>query len=378
METLDEKVVTIARFSNSRALLLQSLLQAENIESFLSHQNLLQAAVSSGVEIKVRSSDVDRALRVIEQAKQDFGPQKEWALKSLKSVRKILVPIDFSEASSKASLFALDIADKLKAEIRLVHVYYNPVVDVAPFDTSHSYQVNLSSYLHEIEQDARKQMTTVLCEMRNKAKLYSNKPKISFSISNGSADEEIIAITEKYKPGLIVMGTHGMGHQSGDVLGSVTSRVIEKSDVPILAIPAHSPYNSLDKLKNVLFATDFDDYDQVALSKLIGLLHPFNVTLHCVHVSIGVKKSWDNVKMESLKEFIKTSYPKFPFRCQILVSDNIVTGIESYMREHDVELLAITNHARGTFYSWFTPNVTKMIMTRMNLPLFVFKAVKNS
>lgn len=377
METLEENVVTIARFPYSRALLLQSLLQTENIDCFLSHQNLLQAAVASGVEIKVRRSDVERALQIIEQAKQDYGLQKEKAFKSLKSVRKILVPVDYSDASMKASIFALDIANKLKAEIRLLHVYHNPIIDVAPFDTSHSYQVNLSSYIHEIEQDARKQMTSLLCDMRNRAQTYSNKPKISFSIANGDAEEEILAIADKYKPGLVVMGTHGMGHQSGEALGSVTSRIIQKSDIPILAIPANTPFNNLDNLKNVIYATDYDDYDQVALNKLISLLTPFNITLHCVHVSIGVKKSWDNVKMENLKEYIASSYPDFKFKCQIMVSDNIVTGLESYMREHKVELLAITNHARGTFYSWFTPNITKMIMTRMNLPLFVFKALKD-
>lgn len=77
MEPQEEKIVVIARHSNSRALLLQSRLAAEGIECFLSHQNLLQGAFSSGVEIRVKKSDVEKALRLIEQSKTEHGIQKE-------------------------------------------------------------------------------------------------------------------------------------------------------------------------------------------------------------------------------------------------------------------------------------------------------------
>lgn len=374
METDAEKIVTIARFPNNRALLLQSRLQAEGIDCFLSHQNLLQAAVSSGVEIKVRHSDMDKALRLIEQYKQEQGSQKERSIKTLRSVRRILVPVDYSEASEKAVGFTLDLADTLKAEIKLLHVYFNPVLDVAPFDTSHTYQINLSNYLHEIEQNARKQMASIVVDLRKKAAGTKNKVKISFALANGLAADEILSLSHKYHPGLIVMGSRGMGKQSEGLLGSVTAKVVAKSAVPVIAIPESSKSLRIDKVKNVLYATDFDNYDQVALSRLINLMHPFSATLHLVHVSIGVKKSWDKIKMDSLKKFIHDEFEKFPVKFKIMISDDVVNGLESYMRENTIDVIALTNHARGLINSFFTPSVTKMIMQRINKPLFVFKA----
>ncbi len=374
METEAEKIVTIARFPNNRALLLQSSLQAEGIDCFLSHQNLLQAAVSTGVEIKVRRSDVEKALRLIEQYKQEQGKQKEKSIKTLRSVRRILVPVDYSEASEKAVDFALDIADTLKAEIKLLHVYYNPILDVAPFDTSHTYQINLSNYLHEIEQNARKQMAALVVEMRKKAALTKNKVKVSYTLTNGLAADEILALSNKYHPGIIIMGSRGMGKQSEGLLGSVTAKVVSKSAVPVIAIPESSKSLHIEKVKNVLYATDYDNYDEVALSRLINLMHPFSATLHIVHVSIGVKKSWDKIKMDSLKKFIQTEYAKFPAKYKIMISDDVVNGLEIYMRENAIEIIALTNHSRGLINSFFTPSVTKMIMQRINKPLFVFKA----
>lgn len=376
MEPSEEKIIVIARHPNSRAMLLQSRLEAEGIDCFLSHQNLLQAAFSGGVEIKVRRSDVEKALKVIEFSLEEHGTQKETAVKALKSVRKILVPVDFSDASIKACTFAIGLAARLKAEVKLLHVYYNPVLDIAPFDTSHAYQVNLVNYLHETEQNAKRQLTNLVRDLKAQSKKTNPDIKINYSLSNGLPAEEIATTCRKYKPGLIVIGTRGIGNQTGGFLGSVTAKLIQKTQTPVLAIPEQSRFSSLEKLKNVMYATDFDKSDHLAISRLISLLHPFNVTLHCVHVSIGVKKSWDKFKMDSLQSFLTHEYPKFPLTFDIVVGDDVINGLETYIRNHSIDVMSVNNHDRGLLSSFFTPSITKQVLTRINKPLFVFKAIE--
>lgn len=374
METLTDRIITIARFSNNRALLLQSRLQAEGIDCFLAHQNLLQAAVAMGVEIKVRESDVDRALRLIELYREESGKQKEKAVKAMHTARRILVPVDFSDASLRAVKLAISLADELKAEIKLLHVFYNPVLDVAPFDTSHTYQINLTRYLHEIEQNARKQLADLVCEAKKMAEKAHNKIKINSSLSNGIADEEILAVSKRNKPGLVIMGSKGMGHQSEGLFGSMAVKVVAKSTVPVIAVPESSKLTAVNKLKNILYATDFDDYDQIALSRLIDMVHPFKPTLHIVHVSIGVKKAWDKPKMDLLKKFLSSEFTKYPVKYKIVVSDDVINGLECYMRNNDIEVVALTNHTRNAVNRFFSPSVTRMIMQRINRPLFIVKA----
>ncbi|HOI87691.1 MAG TPA: universal stress protein [Lentimicrobium sp.] len=375
MEPQEEKIVVIARHPNNRALLLQSRLAAEGIECFLSHENLLQGAVSSGVEIKVKKSDVEKALRLIEQSKAEHGEQKEAAVKALRSVRRILVPVDFSDASNKACSFALGLAAKLKAEVKLLHVYYNPVIDIAPFDTSHAYQVNLINYLHEAEQNARHQLINLAKDLKAQVKKKKQDIKITYSLTNGLAADEIIDKSRKYKPGLIVIGTRGIGKQTGGFLGSVTARVIEKTSAPVLAIPESSRFTKVENMKNVLYATDFDQSDHLSISRLIGLLHPFDTNLYCVHISIGMRKSWEKVKMETLKHFITKEYKKFPIQYDMVVSDDILNGLETYMRNHSIDVIALTNHNRSLLARLFTPSITKLILGRISKPLFVFKSV---
>lgn len=374
MYTQEEKIAVIARYSNSRALLLQSKLMAEGIECFLAHENLLQGAVSSGVELRVKASDLESALRIIERSKSEHGIQKESSIIALRSVRKILVPVDFSNASLKSCGYALALAAKLKADIKLLHVYYNPVIDMAPFDTSHAYQVNLTNYLHEAEQSARHQLTNLVKDLKNQVKKSKSNTKITYSLANGLAADEIIALSRKYKPGLIILGSHGIGHQSESLLGSVTAKVISKTAAPVLAIPENSTFKGFDSLKNILYATDFDKSDHIAMSKLINLLHPFDVKLFCAHISIGTKKSWQKVKMENLSQLIGNEFKKVPIHYDLMVSDDVINGLEMYMRNNSIDVIALTNHNRGVLARFFTPSITKMLLKRVNKPLLVFKS----
>lgn len=374
MESLTENVKTIARFPNNRALLLQARLQADGIDCFLSHENLLQAAVSMGVEIKVRESDVERALKLIELYQEDAGGDKEKLIKTLSNVKRILVPVDFSDASVNAIKLAIDFAEIFKSEIRLFHVYYNPVIEVAPFDTSHAYQINLTNYLHEIEQNARKQLSDLVLEQKKQLAKSKSKVRITQSMSNGLPADEIHSMCNKYRPGLIIMGSKGIGKQSEGMMGSVTLKVVAKSDVPVIALPDNSKLVSVGKIQNILYATDFDEYDQIALAKLINLVHPLDITLHCVHISIGKRRSWDKVKMDGLMKFVKDEYVDLSLKSNIIVSDDVLNGLETYIRENPIDMVALTNHSRGLLDSLFTPSITKMIMQRLDKPLFVFKA----
>jgi len=284
------------------------------------------------------------------------------------------VPVDFSPASDKAIELAVDIANLLKAEIRLFHVYYNPVIEIAPFDTSHTYQVNLTNYLHEIEQNAKMQLTEKLNNLKKQVLELKSKTRITHSMANGIAADEILELSRKYKPGLIIMGSKGMGKQTEGMIGSVTLKVVAKSEIPVIALPENSKLLKAEDFRHILYATDFDNYDQTALSRLINLIHPLKVTIHCVHVSVGQKKAYEKVKMESLKKFLDEEYSDISFRCSIIVSDDILNGLETYIRETPVDVIALTNHSRGLLNSLFTPSVTRQIMQRIDKPLLVFKS----
>ena len=137
MKTINERIITVGHFTWSRAMLLQILLQDSGIDCFLvpKDSNLPRGYV----DLRVANRDVENALKIIAISSHDTGSAKERALQHIQAVRRILVPVDFSDISFDACRFALSLAAKYKAEVNIVHEFYNPAMDVSPYADHYSY-----------------------------------------------------------------------------------------------------------------------------------------------------------------------------------------------------------------------------------------------
>lgn len=372
---MKDKLTTIAYHTYARALLLQSQLEAAGIDCFLANVNNVQPAVGGGVRLKVKNKDVEKALRIIEKLKAVSGKGKEKTVKTMYSVRRILVPVDFSDYSMNACRYALGLAEKFKAEVKLFHAFFKPVMEMPTYEGAHMYQVNFDKYFEEIEIRAKKQLQELMEELQAYVKKKRmGDVKLSATTANGFAEEAIIEMHEKYRPGIVIMGTHGIGEKTEGIFGSVTSRLIDKLSVPLLTIPTAATFQGIGKIRNILYATDFDDSDYPAISKLINLIRPFNMKLHCVHVSIGRKKPWDPVKMDALRDYMNEEYAEQKIKCSIMVSDDIFNGLETYIRNNNISIVTFNTKKRNLFAQLFTPSITRKALARFNKPVFVFRS----
>lgn len=65
---MEEKLVTLAILTYSKAQILKNVLENEGIEACIHNVNLIQPVISSGVRIRIRESDLPRALKIIESS----------------------------------------------------------------------------------------------------------------------------------------------------------------------------------------------------------------------------------------------------------------------------------------------------------------------
>ena len=76
--------------------------------------------------------------------------------------------------------------------------------------------------------------------------------KLDYYLIRGIASEEIIAKSMDYNPDVIIIGTRGHGEKENDLIGSVTSKIIEDTQVPVLVIPEDSLYQGISTV-NVMY-----------------------------------------------------------------------------------------------------------------------------
>lgn len=372
MKTIKERIVTVGHFTWSRALLLQIILQDSGINCFLVSKDTVNP--EGNVDIRVKQADLETALKIIRASVMDAGLAKAKAINRIKSLRRILVPVDFSSISFDACRFAVSLAEKYKAEVKLVHVYYNPAIDVSPYADHYSYQIKLTDNLREIEKSARENML----HLEHKVRMWCIKQKIqqvhiSGKLLNGFNADEIVSFTSIYRPAIIVMGTRGLTHDNFKAFGQVANKVIENVNVPVLALPAGS-IKSMNDIKAIMYATDFDPSDYAVLNRLVQMLSPFDIKLHCVHLCKAQKKPWDSLMLEELKQHLSTEYSAASIVFNNLICADQIAGLESYIRDNKIDALAVTTHKRNLLEKLFIPSFSKKVYKEIGKPLLVFHA----
>jgi nucleotide-binding universal stress UspA family protein len=150
-----------------------------------------------------------------------------------KIITKILVAIDGSEHSDRALNYALDLAEKYSAEIMLLSVA-QPLVATGPMFVTQPLMPPESTvmYVKGIETAHEK----MLAEALKKAKHSKPDLTISKMLINGRPADEIVKLANQEKFDLIVMGSRGMGRIKEFFLGSVSDRVADEANCPVLLV----------------------------------------------------------------------------------------------------------------------------------------------
>lgn len=369
---MDDKLVTISVQTFSRAQLLQTRLQDEGIECVLTNVNLIHSAIPGGVKVRVHQKNLEPALRIVEKVTALYSESEEDNELEQVNVQRILVPIDFSDYSVNACRYAIGLADKLNAAIKLMHVYYNPVINSMPLTDTYYYQVNMDEIIREIELRAKNNMEEFYQDLKKQIEDKGiSGVKLDYALQRGIASEEILKKSTDYKPDVIIIGTRGAGEQENDLIGSVTTKIMENSKVPVLIIPEDAIYEGIHTI-NILYVTDFDDSDILSIKKLLRLMSPFDIRLYCMHVGSNDEAPLDKAKMNGLHEEIKQLCPDRDIECQIIEGKNALKAIQAYIREKNIDILSMVTHKQGLLARLFKPDMARRVLFHTNTPFLVF------
>jgi nucleotide-binding universal stress UspA family protein len=132
--------------------------------------------------------------------------------------KKILVPVDGSEQSFKATEFAADLANPYDATIHLLHVFKLSVIPVGLGDYVMTDRVELQALGNKI--------ITIADEKARK----KDVKQIETAVVEGDPSERIINYAKDHDVDIIVIGSRGLGTFKGLLLGSVSNKVSHRAD----------------------------------------------------------------------------------------------------------------------------------------------------
>jgi nucleotide-binding universal stress UspA family protein len=366
-------IIHLGTYTYSRALLIKVRLESEDIPCFMSQAS----GSTSEVMLHINESDLPDAQRYISELTLASGSEKEKSIKLLRSVRRILVPIDFSEESEKAARYALKLAAFMKADIRLMHAWMPIAADHFAWGEMYAMQTNIEAKLKLEETEAAERLQLFQEELKLQIKRKHIKGvDIDFDLIRGNASDAISAVAHHYKPGLIVMGTKGKQRFERGFFGSTTLKAISKGKIPVLAIPPTYDESSFEHTKKLLYVTSFDDTDFDSLSRLMAFVRPFNARIYCLHIHQQGSLLVDETRMRIMREHFNKFYQGYDVECGLLESEDVLDGIERFIQDQHIDVMAITAKKQNLLSQLFEPELSRKLLFRSSIPLLVFGGVK--
>lgn len=301
------------------------------------------------------------------------GNQIPVAPATTRKIKKILVPVDYSECSDFACRYAVKIACKVGAELKLLHTYYSPAFDLIELAGAVQARAHLKEeVMINLEQSEKDTIENYAKELHKYiGDCGMPEVTIGYEIVPGIPEDEIIRFSESYEPDLVVMGTHGKGSGMGVIMGSVTAAVIKRIDFPIMSIPEKYTFIGEKNVKNVLYVTEFDESDFLSLKKLMNITEQLDLNIHCVHIGED-PGAWDKVKMEGLMEYFRKSYGKSRVQYSFVSQKDLLEDLDQQIRDLKINILSLTSHHRSLFDRLFKRDITKRLFYHTSIPLLVF------
>lgn len=368
---MTDKLITIAIHTLRHAVALKSLLEREGVKVTFQNVDLENPRYSAGVRVRIHESDLPVALRIIENP-EIFPPVLQV---EPSEQRIILVPFDFSPHSVKAAKIAIVFAYAHRASVKFLYSFLDPVYskrsqlnDSLTFDNDEAHDKASNIEKHDAE--------TRFEEFENElAGLIKNGqiPPANFShfIAEGVPEEVINNYARDNHPILIVMGTREANAKARELVGSVTAEVLDTCRYPVITVPSSIEITNRTEVKNIMFFSNFDQQDILAIDTLLRLL-PKKFYNFCL-VKLPSKKFSGDVTgpLNRLKEYCEKHYAGHTFCIDTMRLDTAEDDFHRIMQNHDIELIAVPNKKKNMVARFFNPGVAHRLLFQSDIPMMV-------
>lgn len=367
---MENQLVTILRITTpSLGNFVKNKLESEGIECFFTNEGLSLGSKYNPDEVllEIKAKQSEKAVKTLLQIHKDYDLDLVEKNGSFKDLKKILVPVKMSEGCIELCKYAIALAMKTKAELKLLYVYEDPSINIHGKHTA-SWEKHVKLELEEANKKAQLKLVNFSIELKKNipASLF-NSVKLHYRMLKGTPENVITDASERYSPDVIIMGTMKK-METGEFLGRTTVKVIERSNFPVLVVPVTAIFK--EKI-NVMYGTDFYNADNSSLNKLLKILQPYEKEIHCVHIDLQDDPSHQE-KVDELNKMLEKEYSEYNIQCKLFESENVVKGFYDFVERNEIDLISLSKIKRSTFYKMFHSDLLEKLVSTENIPMLIF------
>jgi nucleotide-binding universal stress UspA family protein len=266
-------------------------------------------------------------------------------------MKRIIVPIDFSEESLKGLKLAILFANRFKSDLQMVHVL-RPKSGKFHIELENQYNAALEGfedlirkYKKELHQD---------CDF-------------SYIIKNGKVHEEIAHQAEAFDDSMIICSTNGESGLSDYIIGSNAYRIVQETERPVITVTSEK---YLVDVKKIVMPIDISKETREKVPMVARIAKAFGSEVHIIKVTGSTNEGIHNkLKMYSaqVKKFFDEQGIKY--QSTLLVGDNISDSAIEYAKTIDADLIAIMTEQTTSFTNFLLGSYAYQMLNTSPIPV---------
>jgi len=275
------------------------------------------------------------------------------------TMKKLLIPVDFSETSDAAVAFGVQLAEKcgyhvmIHHSVDLVHAYESMYLDVP----------HVQTFTQQVIDDMEVKLENMWRTLRR------DNLMITKHLTTGTLVQDIKVLVKEQQVDLIVMGTKGATGLKEFFVGSNTEKVVRLVDCPVISIP-HSM--NIRSIRTILVPIDLDEIRPGFLSQIAHFQRLFSAAVEFV----WVKTPHDVENIDLVSESVNNLLSEYEVASSSFSIINDVfpqDGILKYAHAIEADMIAMSTHARRGISHWFSGSLTEDVINHARIPIWSLK-----
>ena len=272
-------------------------------------------------------------------------------------IKKILVPLDFSETSLLALEHAGFMAGLFKAEMILLHIIqpkwpvfnweFQPVLE----EDLESLNVRVEKKLEELSEQVRQQ--------------HGIKPRAI--CSTGKISGTIVKTAEENKVDIIIMGTHGTSGFEEKFIGSNAYRVVNESYCPVISVRMHAVKKGF---KNIVLPIDNSHYSLQKVNHAVEIAKHYGSKITILGLSdTDDADEMKIMKMKTLQVEKHLQKHEILFEKRLKVGSNYAKLTMNFATENGSDLIIIMSEWDEDLTGMFIGPFARQIVNHSSVPV---------
>ena len=305
--------------------------------------------------------------------------------------RRILVPLDGSELAETVLPYAKELAERLDVDVIILHVYRQRHGEHEPMHRA---------YVERASGKVRRQMRSI-------QPIEGTQPIVAYEqvrgiFTLGRPAEEILRYADNHGIDLILMATHGRSGVQRWAMGSIATKVLRVSKVPVLLVPVGSRQefiNNAGATRTIVVPLDGSELAETVIPYVETLINQwdsnaFNIVLIKVCESPFVTadypeatmlQTWDQ-HVDNMKARFKLTSEQYlrqlenklrdaglNARSEVLMGKTADMIIE-YAKVNPSSMVAMSSHGRSGLKRWAYGSVADKVVHGASCPVLLIRS----